>query len=80
MQEKCHVLLILLAWLSRLKIAGTLSMKCGLAWVRQCGFYFNAGDDHAVIYIPFFGGKKIAPGVAWRALMGRDRHFIYYHF
>ncbi|SUH37584.1 Spermidine export protein MdtJ [Salmonella enterica subsp. enterica] len=70
---------ILLALAIATEITGTLSMKWASVGNGNAGFIFNAGDDHAVIYISFFCGKKDCPGCSV-CLMGRDRHFIYYIF
>lgn len=68
---------ILLALAIATEITGTLSMKWASVGNGNAGFILML--VMIIIYISFFCGKKDCPGCSV-CLMGRDRHFIYYHF
>lgn len=70
---------ILLALAIATEITGTLSMKWASVGNGNAGFILMLVMITLSYIFLSFCGKKDCPGCSV-CLMGRDRHFIYYHF
>lgn len=78
MQEKCHVLLILLALAIAAEITGTLSMKWASVGNGNAGFILMlVMITLSYIFLSFAVKRLPGCGICF---MGRNRHFIYYRF